>query len=76
LIQTVSQGLTAGHDLTPREREVLALVVKGLSNPEIARQLFVSRSTANDHVSHISSELGASNRAQAIPMTLQQGLVS
>lgn len=76
LVQTASQGPTPGHDLTPREREVLALMVEGLSNPEIGRRLFVSRSTAKAHVSHILSKLGVSNRAEAIALALQQGLVS
>jgi len=76
LIQTVSARPVPGHDLTPREREVLALMVEGLNNPEIARRLFVSRSTAKAHVSHILSKLGVSNRVEAIALALQKGLVT
>ncbi len=76
LIQTASQGPTPGHDLTPREWEVLALMVEGLNNPEIAQRLFVSRSTAKAHVSHILSKLGVSNRAEAVALALQKGLVT
>jgi NarL family two-component system response regulator LiaR len=52
-----------GYNLTDREREVLALVVEGLSNLQIARQLDISLSTARFHVSTILSKLGAANRA-------------
>jgi len=58
-------------DLTPREREVMALMVEGLSNPDIAERLVVSRSTAKAHVSNILSKLGVSNRAEAIALALQ-----
>ena len=76
LIQTASQEPTPGHDLTTREREVLALMVEGLSNPDIAQRLTVSRSTARAHVSHILSKLGVSNRAEAIALALRRKLVT
>jgi len=62
-------------DLTPREREVLALMVEGLSNPDIADRLVVSRATAKAHVSNILSKLGVANRGEAIAFALQHGLV-
>ena len=64
-----------GHDLTAREREVLALLVKGMNNNEIADRLSVSHATAKAHVSNILSKLGVSNRAEAIAFALQQKLV-
>ncbi len=64
-----------GHNLTDREREVLALVVEGLSNLQIARQLDISLSTARFHVSTILSKLGAANRAEAAAMAVKNGLV-
>jgi DNA-binding CsgD family transcriptional regulator/tetratricopeptide (TPR) repeat protein len=51
--------------LTPRERDVLLLLTKGLSNQQIARRLFISESTASVHVSHVIAKLGVSNRLQA-----------
>jgi NarL family two-component system response regulator LiaR len=65
-----------GDDLTPREREVLALMVEGLTNPEIAERLSISRATATAHVSHILSKLGVSNRAEAIVLAVRNKLVN
>jgi NarL family two-component system response regulator LiaR len=77
LIQAAaSQGQVPGYDLTPREHEVLVLMVEGLNNPEIARRLSVSRSTARAHVSNILSKLGVSNRAEAIALSLRHKLVT
>ena len=76
LIQATSQGPAPGHDLTPRERQVLALMAKGLNNPEIAERLGVSRSTARAHVSSILSKLGVSNRAEAVALAVRRKLVT
>lgn len=75
LIQPAQTEPAAGENLTPREREVLALMVKGLTNPEIAERLVVSRATAKAHVSNVLAKLGVSNRAEAVATALQRKLV-
>ena len=61
--------------LTEREREVLALVGRGLSNAEIAERLYVSPATAKTHVSHIMTKVYARDRAQLVVMAYESGLV-
>lgn len=63
-------------ELTPREREILALVGGGLSNDEIADQLVISPATAKTHVSRILSKLGARDRAQLVVIAYESGLVT
>jgi NarL family two-component system response regulator LiaR len=64
-----------GSDLTDRELEVLRLMVNGLTNPDIATKLFVSRSTVKFHVSNILMKLGATSRTEAVSMALHGKLV-
>jgi NarL family two-component system response regulator LiaR len=66
---------TAQTDLTDRELEVLRLMVQGLTNPEIAAKLFVSRSTVKFHVSNILMKLGAASRTEAVSMAIHAKLV-
>jgi len=68
-----SQSL--GFDLTEREHDVLALMVTGMNNNEIADKLIVSRSTVKYHVSNILSKLQAATRTEAVAYALQQNLV-
>ncbi len=75
LIRATVRPPQPGHDLTEREREVLAFMVQGLSNPEIADRLVVSRSTVKFHVSNILSKLGAASRTEAVAQALKYGLV-
>ena len=64
-----------GHDLTRREREVLALLVAGKTNNELAAELGISRGTAHLHVSNILSKLGAGNRTEAAMLAVQHKLL-
>ena len=65
-----------GLDLTEREREVLALMVEGLNNTQIAGKLGVSPSTIKSHVSNILSKLGVASRTEAVTLAFRHNLVS
>lgn len=67
-------GASSG-ELTPREREILALVALGRSNGEIGKQLFISTKTVSVHVSNILGKLGAAGRTEAAAIARRQGLV-
>lgn len=75
LIQPPVEPATASVELTRREQEVLALLAKGMSNPEIAERLVISRATVKVHVSSILSKLGVASRAEAISLAIQNKLV-
>ncbi|MFP3853426.1 MAG: response regulator [Anaerolineales bacterium] len=75
LIRSTRRGPSPGHDLTERELEVLALMVEGASNSEIADQLIISPATAKFHVSNILSKLAADNRAEAVAIAIRAEIV-
>jgi len=75
LIQASRQPYKPGIDLTDRENEVLTLLVEGMTNPEIAEKLYVSKSTVKFHVSSILNKLQVSSRTEAVAKALQEGLI-
>ncbi|HEU0294710.1 MAG TPA: response regulator transcription factor [Anaerolineales bacterium] len=74
LVETANQPPAPG--LTERELEVLALMVEGLNNTQIAGRLTVSPSTIKSHVSNILSKLGVASRTEAVSLALRNGIVS
>jgi DNA-binding CsgD family transcriptional regulator len=65
---------TAAYGLSPREREVLALLAKRFTDKEIAAALFITPRTAETHVKHVLAKLGAANRREAAALAVRHGL--
>ena len=76
LVHTQNQPAHPNFHLTPREYEVLKLIMDGLNNPEISERLCISIGTTRTHVSNIFSKLEVTNRAEAITFSLRNNLVS
>jgi NarL family two-component system response regulator LiaR len=75
LVHAASQPPAPGLDLTEREYEVLALMIEGLNNTQIAARLTISSSTVKSHVSNILSKLGVASRTEAVTLALRNKLV-
>jgi DNA-binding CsgD family transcriptional regulator len=65
--------LIGWDSLTPAERDVIALVVEGLTNPQIGERLFISRRTVQHHLAHVFAKLGIASRAQLMREALRRG---
>ena len=74
LARSIRQPHSIFEDLTSREREVLALIVKGMRNNEISSQLVISPSTTKSHISSILAKLGVASRSEAIVKVLEHNL--
>jgi NarL family two-component system response regulator LiaR len=75
LVESAGSPRKPGDDLSDRELEVLALLVSGKSNAEIAEQLVISMPTVKSHVSQVLSKLGVANRAAAASLAIKHNLV-
>jgi DNA-binding NarL/FixJ family response regulator len=77
LVEAIAQRPDAepAERLTPREREVLALIARGMPNKLIARELEISEKTVKTHVGHVLAKLGVADRTQAALQAVREGLV-
>ncbi|WP_129306458.1 response regulator transcription factor [Streptomyces sp. L2] len=76
LVHAVRTPAGNGNEpLSAREREVLALVARGTSNREIARELFISEATVKTHLTHLYAKLGVNDRAAAVAVAYDRGIL-
>ena len=76
LVMSLSAPPRPGVDLSEREHTVLRLMTTGLSNDQIAEQLFISRNTVRHHVHNILTKLGVANRTEAVSLAFQHSLAN
>ena len=76
IVHAANQPPQPGLDLTERERVVLALMIEGLNNTQIAGRLTVSPSTIKSHVSNILSKLGVASRTEAVTLALRNHIIT
>jgi NarL family two-component system response regulator LiaR len=74
LIRQATDPPPSGHGLSPRERQVLTLMTRGLSNRTIAERLVITGSTVEFHVSNILAKLGVGSRTEAVALALRRGI--
>jgi DNA-binding NarL/FixJ family response regulator len=75
LVTRMRREGTTRPSLSPRELEVLRLVSRGRSNPEIARELFIGEATVKTHLLHVFEKLEVSDRTRAVTLALELGLL-
>lgn len=76
LIKKMNEPSEPAYELTDRERDILKLMVEGLSNADIAERLIVSQSTVKFHVSNVLSKLEATSRTEAVAIAMKHKLVN
>jgi DNA-binding NarL/FixJ family response regulator len=75
LIPSLASGKDGQEILTQREREILQLLADGMSNADVAQQLFISQETVKSHVRHILAKLEAETRTQAVAIALREAMI-
>jgi DNA-binding NarL/FixJ family response regulator len=75
LIPSLATGRDGQEILTQREREILQLLADGMSNADVAQQLFISQETVKSHVRHILAKLEAETRTQAVAIALREAMI-
>jgi DNA-binding NarL/FixJ family response regulator len=75
LIPTLATSRDGQEILTQREREILQLLADGMSNADVAQQLFISQETVKSHVRHILAKLEAETRTQAVAIALREAMI-
>ncbi|MEV7129298.1 response regulator transcription factor [Streptomyces sp. NPDC093260] len=75
LVSAVRAPAPGNEPLSAREREVLVLVARGTSNREIARELFISEATVKTHLTHLYAKLGVNDRAAAVAVAYDRGIL-
>ncbi|MEU2880601.1 response regulator transcription factor, partial [Streptomyces sp. NPDC007070] len=75
LVSAVRAPARGDEPLSAREREVLVLVARGASNREIARELFISEATVKTHLTHLYAKLGVNDRAAAVAVAYDRGIL-
>ncbi|NLJ25271.1 MAG: response regulator transcription factor [Firmicutes bacterium] len=75
-VENVSNESPRFGKLTPREKEVLQLIAKGLANDEIAKSLFISKHTVKNHITNIYRKMGSRNRTKVALWAIRYGLIS
>ena len=75
LIPSLATGRDGQEILTAREREILQLLADGMSNADVAQQLFISQETVKSHVRHILAKLEAETRTQAVAIALREAMI-
>jgi DNA-binding NarL/FixJ family response regulator len=75
LAAKLMRSVRGGEQLTARETEVLELVGRGLSNGEIARELFIGEATVKSHLLRVFDKLGVSDRTAAVTVAMQRGIL-
>lgn len=75
LMSALTQAREGSDVLTAREREILQLLAEGMSNADVAGQLFISQETVKSHVRHILTKLEADTRTQAVAIALRDAMI-